>query len=272
MPTQLSDLPHASAGASVLAAPGDFVRSKFTSVSNKNCVNSLYHPSSSIPHESNRPTSTPVYSTDNTSLAVPPRRTLPFARPHTAAPKMTSESHQNTAPPPHARTNLTVQEENSPLAAKALTSVPNSALSGLKSKETTTRKRNSTPANGRQPASKRPKMISQSTQTQAISGHSHAAGLGHACSNEMTENGDANHLGVSPVFAGYLQRLFTIVNKQDTTLSPKEIWEIPRYTDGDDEVREMILNDFICANLEDKDFQKLCEDIEHAWRRVGLGM
>jgi hypothetical protein len=34
----------------------------------------------------------------------------------------------------------------------------------------------------------------------------------------------------------------------------------------------LIVNDFICANLENTDFLRLCEDTEKAWRRIGLGM
>jgi hypothetical protein len=38
------------------------------------------------------------------------------------------------------------------------------------------------------------------------------------------------------------------------------------------EQRHLLLNNFICENLENKDFLQLCEDTANAWRRIGLGI
>ena len=66
--------------------------------------------------------------------------------------------------------------------------------------------------------------------------------------------------------------LDTFITKHKSRSAPKELWETAGYADADEEQRLIILNDFICENLENRDFLQLCQDTEKAWRRVGLGM
>ncbi|RFU24707.1 hypothetical protein B7463_g11631, partial [Scytalidium lignicola] len=269
---QVSIPPHSLDEASVFTNAIDSAYSRSTSIRNGDIpVELSSHTLSSASCEPSRSASTPAYSTDINSLNIPPKRALPFARPHTAAPMIVCELGQNPVNGIQTRSGSNIQEEEiSPLAAKTLTSMPPSASSGLQSKEMTTRKRNNTSSNGRQPAAKRSKMSSQGTQTQTLSGRDHTTGMGRATGNEVADNGTGRCSEVTPILSDYLQHLLAFLTQDKTPSPPKEIWEIPGYADADEEARETILNDFICANLENTDFRKLCEDTELAWRRVGL--
>lgn len=226
---------------------------------------------SSVPCIPNRPASTPAHCTDSSSIDIPPRRILPFARPHTSVPKLRNEPGQNITQGAASHVKFSGGAEISPLAAKSLTTTAPAASSGLQSKECVTKRRSSTPSNAPQTV-KRLKMVSQGTQTQTISGRDHTAGIVKAPFNDVTENSNGVYPELNPLLATCWRELFAFIKKDEAPLVTKELWEIPGYADGDEDARDTMLNDFICANLANEDFRKLCEDIEHAWRRIGLGM
>ena len=179
------------------------------------------------------------------------------------------ESVANTIVDRPVSANAAVADELSPLAGKSAAAIrPASAASGLKSKVTATKKRSAASAPIR-PASvtKRPKMVSQSTQTQAFPiRNSHVA---------------ADPAAVGPVTPeappeappeDYLSALDNFVTKHKGRPAPKELWGAPAYAESDEEARQILLNDFICDNLENAEFLQLCQDAEKAWRMIGLGM
>ncbi|KAG9238913.1 hypothetical protein BJ875DRAFT_449850 [Amylocarpus encephaloides] len=105
-------------------------------------------------------------------------------------------------------------------------------------------------------ATKRPKVVDSATQTETRSGRHHSSNP----SLEME----------SPP-KQYLTAIDSLVSKHRRPRQ-QEIWEAPGYADGTQEERDAILNDYICENLENANFLQICEDTEHAWRRIGLGM
>ncbi|KIN01400.1 hypothetical protein OIDMADRAFT_123139 [Oidiodendron maius Zn] len=144
---------------------------------------------------------------------------------------------------------------------------PPSAISGLQSKSTATRKRS---APIRPSAStKRPRMVDQSTQTQILPGYDIT--LASLSANEIsTSIPPAEHLPAPP--QDFLDILETFITRHQSEPAAKELWDRPGYAQADEEQRQRILNEFICENLENPEFVQLCEDAEKTWRRMGLGM
>ncbi|KAH8684770.1 hypothetical protein BGZ60DRAFT_398281 [Tricladium varicosporioides] len=176
---------------------------------------------------------------------------------------ITNEATNLQAPP-------TQIDEPSPLAARSATgSRPPSETSGLHSKATTARKRVTPPARPSS-ASKRSKMVDQSTQTQTLSGRDHTILQRSISPNSILEHENAP-IPESPP-EDYLSSLDSFVSKYKARPKPEEIWQAPEYATADEAKRRVLLNDFICDNLENADFLQLCQDTEKAWRRIGLGM
>lgn len=165
------------------------------------------------------------------------------------------------------------EDEPSPLAAKSAAARPPSAASGLQSKAAPTKKRGAAAAPVRpSSSSKRPKMVDQGTQTQKLLGHDHTITMKPIPSNEVSVPITVEETSPAPPPHNYLDELDAFITRHKARPAPKELWEAPRYAEADEEQRQLILNDFICENLENEDFLQLCEDTEKAWRRIGLGM
>jgi hypothetical protein len=172
------------------------------------------------------------------------------------------------------------QDEPSPLAAKsaAATPRPASASSALQSKAAP--KKRAAPARPTS-ASKRPKMVDQATQTQTLSGRDHTSAL-LSFRNEEPPPPIAAPTPCStpapppqappPPPESYLDAVDAFVTKHKARPPLQELWERPGYAEADVEQRHLLLNNFICENLENKDFLQLCEDTANAWRRIGLGI
>ena len=184
--------------------------------------------------------------------------------------KLPSEQQcqRNSTVEPEVGTNVGRQEDElSPLAAKSDGTRPPSAISGLHSKSTTTRKRS---APIRPSAStKRPRMVDQSTQTQILPGYDIT--LASLSANEISTSTTPAERPPAPPqdFLGILE---TFITRHQSEPTGKELWDRPGYAQADEEQRQRILNEFICENLENPEFVQLCEDAEKTWRRMGLGM
>lgn len=168
------------------------------------------------------------------------------------------------------------EDEPSPLAAKsaAATARPASAMASLQTKAAPAKKRAAAPI---RPASaaKRPKMVDQGTQTQTLSGRDHTVALKATPANENLADVPAlvndTQSPPSPP-ESYLNTIDNFVTKHKARPAPKELWQTPEYAEADEERRMLLINDFICDNLDNDDFLQLCQDTEKAWRRIGLGM
>jgi hypothetical protein len=218
--------------------------------------------------------------TDSTPVVKATKKRVAQRKSTTVKPPEIAES-----PPPAqpskvdaATSQASPQDEPSPLAAKSIATAsrPTSAASALQSKTAAPKKR---AAPARPPsAAKRPRMVNQCTQTEMISDRD----LAIALQTLRKESASA------PIFAqltptsvpapatlppeSYLDAIDNFVTKHKVRPAPKELWEQPGWAEADEEQRQMLLNDFICDNLENKDFLQLCEDAAVAWRRIGLGI
>ncbi|KAG4439684.1 hypothetical protein IFR05_004821 [Cadophora sp. M221] len=183
-------------------------------------------------------------------------------------------SRETTITPP-----AMYEDAPSPLAAKsAAASRPASAASGLVSKTSApSKKRVAAPIH---PSSnkKRPKMVDQSTQTQTMSGRNHTVKERIPVSTSVPEVIPATATLAPPVATpteppqSYQDDLDAFVANHRARPAPRELWQTPGYAEADVDHRHMMLNEFICQNLENPDFLQLCADTESAWRRIGLGM
>jgi len=160
-------------------------------------------------------------------------------------------------------------EEPSPLAAKSAAAARPASAGGLQSKATAAKKR--APPARPSSVNKRVKMVDQGTQTQTLSGRDHTAAMRSIPDTNAPDPIVVERPLVTPP-ESYLGMLDEFVTKHKSRPAPKELWEAPGYAEADEEQRHVIINDFICENLENKDFLLLCEDTEKAWRRIGLGM
>lgn len=167
-----------------------------------------------------------------------------------------------------------IQEEPdqfSPLAAKsASASFRPASAPGLISKAILPPKKRTAPPPRPASIAKRPKMVDAATQTQALSGRDHFAARSTAPNSTPDFVADTPSPASPP--ESYLNDLDAFITKHNPQPKPKELWKTPRYTGADEAHRQMMLNDFICENLENPDFLQLCQDAEFAWRRIGLGM
>ena len=175
-----------------------------------------------------------------------------------------------------ATSHASPQDEPSPLAAKSIAAAsrPTSAASALQSKAAAPKKR--APPARSSSAAKRPRMIDQCTQTEMISDRDLANAL-HTIRKESASAPIVAQLTPTSVPApailppeSYLDAIDAFVTEHKARPAPKELWEQPGWAEADEEERQMLLNDFICENLENKDFLQLCEDTAVAWRRIGL--
>lgn len=151
------------------------------------------------------------------------------------------------------------QGEVSPLAVKSAAKRPVSAAAVLQTKATSTRKRAapSRPAS----AAKRPKMVDQSTQTELHS--------------DMIVQTPANTSSTRSLISppeDYLEAVDNFVTNHKARPPPTEIYNTPEYQDASPEEREILVNNFICENLQNPNFIQLCKDASNSWRRIGLGM
>lgn len=175
-------------------------------------------------------------------------------------------------------TNITPPARNedppSPLAAKSGANFgPASAASGLVSKASAPVTKRLAPPIRPPSSTKRPKMIDQSTQTQTLSGRDHTVKERVAATNNVpadTPTPITSTASTPP--QAFLSDLDTFVAHHKNRPAPVELWQKPGYAEADADHRQMMLNDFICQNLENADFLQLCADTEVAWRRIGLGM
>ncbi|KAH8601345.1 hypothetical protein B0O99DRAFT_667754 [Bisporella sp. PMI_857] len=159
------------------------------------------------------------------------------------------------------------QEEPSPLATKPLaTAQLSSSTSGLQSKAAAPKKR---AAPRPLSTAKRAKMVDQSTQTRTVSGGSSGSAEAPIPAKHLAEA-----VQVSPISPPneFLDSLDAFITKHKSRSAPVELWDTPGYAEADEEQRHILLNNFICENLDNADFLKLCQDTEKAWRRIGLGM
>lgn len=151
------------------------------------------------------------------------------------------------------------QGEVSPLATKSAAKRPQSAAAVLQTKATSTKKR----AGPSRPASaaKRPKMVDQSTQTEPR--FNEAA--------QTPENTIPPGSLVTPP-EEYLEAIDNFVINHRARPPPTEIYNTPEYQKASPEEREIMVNNFICENLQNPNFVELCKDASNSWRRIGLGM
>lgn len=61
------------------------------------------------------------------------------------------------------------------------------------------------------------------------------------------------------------------ISRYPTQPPPNANYTLAAYAAQSDEDRLAAVDTFLCQNLMDDDFLKLCEDVERSWRRVGLG-
>ncbi|KAL2069517.1 hypothetical protein VTL71DRAFT_14196 [Oculimacula yallundae] len=169
---------------------------------------------------------------ESSSKAVSPLKSLTF---------------ETTIEPPMMR-----EDEPSPLAAKsAAASRPASAASGLVSKAIIPPKKRVATPNLPLPSAKRPKMDIMPAD------------------DSVPETDPAP--SAPTTHESYLNDLDAFVASHMARPAPKELRQMPGYAEADTDRRHAMLDDFICQNLQDPDFLKLCDDMDNAWRRIGLG-
>jgi hypothetical protein len=122
-------------------------------------------------------------------------------------------------------------------------------------------------------------MVDQATQTQTLSGRDHTVARRATPPNDASSNVPKDRpapVADSPAAASppesYLDAVDKFVSTHKARPAPKELWQAPGYAEADEEQRQVLLNNFICDNLENADFLQLVQDTEKAWRRIGLGM
>jgi hypothetical protein len=114
------------------------------------------------------------------------------------------------------------------------------------------------------------KMIDRATQTQTLSGRDHTTAHSLVRSTRQVSTAVIDETPVHSPPKDFMNELDAFVSKHKNRPPPKEIWERPGYAGATTEERQTIINDFVCENLNDEDFLKLCEDTAEVWRRIGL--
>ena len=221
---------------------------------------------SAIPANKSTPTPTPSPTKKRVAQRkLPVKKSLVAKLPIARHPEMgaVTESSVNKEADGH-------EDEVYLLAAKDSAPRPPSAALGLQSKATAAKKR-SAPARP-SAVTKKPKMVDRCTQTQTLSGRDHTTALTLISNNESCAPLTTKESSAPPPPQNYLDLINTFIARNQAGPAPKELWERPRYAEADEEQRQLILNDFICENLENPEFLQLCSDTEKAWRRIGLGM
>jgi hypothetical protein len=105
--------------------------------------------------------------------------------------------------------------------------------------------------------------VDKATQTQTLSGRNHTAGMERLHSNVI---GDAMQHPLDT----FMSDTESFVSRHKHRPPPQEIWQRPGYSEASTDERQAIINDFVCENLDNEDFIKLCEDTGEVWRRIGL--
>ena len=231
---------------------------------------------------------------------IPPRRKLPFSTtPIPPPPKLSPVKIVSAAPKPQPRASTPthkpvkkrVASRKPPPAMKTLTvseSEPCALTNkdevetapkereapNLPTKAAPVRKRATAPVRPTS-SSKRSKMVDGSTQTQTQSGHDHTA-LQSRTSNEIEMVLLNSEVPTPPSPKSppehYLNAIDKYITKCKDRPAPSEPWQSPGYEEASETERDVMINDYICENLNDPGFLQLCEDTERAWRRIGLGM
>ncbi len=163
------------------------------------------------------------------------------------------------------------EEESSPLAAKTAGVSRPSTAPGLQSKmmTTATRKRGRETGSNTLPVSKQARlMVDKATQTQTGSGRDHTAPPKLISGIGLSPSSTTNHSIQPP--KGFMNQIEDFVSRHKHRPQPEELWQRPGYSEASPEERQAIINDFICENLDNEEFLKLCEDTGNAWRRIGL--
>jgi hypothetical protein len=164
-------------------------------------------------------------------------------------------------------------EELSPLAAKSAAIARSTTTPGLPSKtaNTTSRKRaNETLVESIPSRKHAKKMLDKATQTKTLSGRDHTAAHSLTLGTQQLFSTIIEETCVQSAPQDFMNEIDIFVSRHKNRPPPQEIWERPGYTEATPEERQAIINDFICENLDNEDFLKLCEDTAEVWRRIGL--
>lgn len=163
------------------------------------------------------------------------------------------------------------EEEPSPLAAKSAAASMPSTAPGLRSKvmNTAPQKRGRDTGPETMPVSKHARiMVDKATQTQTGSGRDHTAPLALITGTGRPLSSTTDVVIQPP--ESFMTEIEDFVSRHKHRPAPEELWQRPGYSEASPEERQAIINDFICENLDNEDFLKLCEDTGNVWRRIGL--
>lgn len=193
------------------------------------------------------------------TIKPPPKVTKRVAQRNTKKKLAVQDNHELDSPSASGQANAmsTIPEEES---------TPASETSATLSK-VVPMKRPSSAMNSQPLQVKRPKMIDQSTQTQTLSGRDHTTSV-RALQDSAGNNARRDSTPPSNVLDQIDEFVETHKSRPAPVVDP---WQTPRYADAPEEERRAMVNDWICNNLENEDFRKLCEDVDNSWRRIGLG-
>ncbi|KAK4696902.1 hypothetical protein P7C71_g1097, partial [Lecanoromycetidae sp. Uapishka_2] len=121
--------------------------------------------------------------------------------------------------------------------------------------------------------SKRPKAIPQESRSNKQPGQESKIN-GDSIVNESQAQPDPTFSNITP--AEYLDSLEGWIRKYHNLPAPEPAQtakdQLAEYAKQSNEDRAKILDDMICDSLGDENFIKLVEDVEGAWRRIGLGV
>jgi hypothetical protein len=106
-------------------------------------------------------------------------------------------------------------------------------------------------------------MVNSATQTQTLSGRDHTAAVRVS---QPVSTVDASTNTTAP---SHFQDDLELFLKKHRDTSQIEL--PPHYNEAPDDVRNRMINEFICQNLENDSFLKLVRDMEVSWRRLGFG-
>jgi hypothetical protein len=162
-------------------------------------------------------------------------------------------------------------DEPSPLAAKSAINAA-SVPPGLVSKVVAPPKKRATPVPRPSSASKRSKMNDQSTQTEPLIRNDDLSVMRVRSYDEVPDLISNMPSPASPPDSYFNAIENFVINYKDRALPAKavELWETPGYDDLGEEQRVELINNFIAQRLEDPKFLMLCQDVEHAYQRIGL--
>jgi hypothetical protein len=163
------------------------------------------------------------------------------------------------------------EEEPSPLAAKSAAVSRPSTAPDLRSKvmNTVPQKRGRDTGPDTVSVSKHARiMVDKATQTQTGSGRDHTAPLTQTTGTERSLSSTTDVVIQPP--ESFMSEIEDFVSRHKHRPAPEELWQRPGYSEASPEQRQAIINDFICENLDNEDFLKLCEDTGNVWRRIGL--